>query len=62
MIMMMDRPMVTQEAWKNNHHADNAQEDDGDDPKDTMSAKLAMLKCKSIYKIDEIHENLVLIM
>ena len=54
--------MVTQEAWKNNHHADNAQEDDGDDPKDPMSAKLAMLKCKSIYKIDEIHENLVLIM
>ena len=27
---MMARPMVTQEAWKNNHHADNAEEDDGE--------------------------------
>ena len=31
MIMMMARPIVTQEAWKNDHHADNAEEDDGDD-------------------------------
>ena len=30
-VVMMARPIVTQEAWKNDHHADNAEEDDGDD-------------------------------
>ena len=74
-VVMMARPIVTQEAWKNNHHVENAGEDDGDDHIETgtkiistsclafaMFAKLAMLKCKSIYKIDEIRENLILIM
>ena len=30
-VVMMARPIVTQEAWKNNHHVENAGEDDGDD-------------------------------
>ena len=74
-VVMMARPIVTQEAWKNNHHirmqgktmvmTTKRQEQmiiSTSCLAFAMFAKLAMLKCKSIYKIDEIHENLVLIM